>query len=505
MIDLMTKIVSLCKRRGFIFQSSEIYGGLKSCYDYGPLGAELKKNLAAEWWRKIVYEREDVYGLDASILMHTDVWRASGHLAHFTDPLVDCTNCQERFRADKAPKKAPGTEVEFRQGGLAKGALKKGPVAQGGYVCPKCGSPFLSEEREFRGMFRSNIGPIDPLAEYIDKSFDPSTMTKADVKKKLQEVQEGPSSVYLRPETAQAMFAQFLNVQQSMSAKVPFGIAQVGKSFRNEIITEHFIFRSCEFEQMEIEFFCEPGTQKEWFDYWTKLRLEWHRKYSNNPEKFRIRPHEAKELAHYADQCFDVEYEFPWGWDEVEGIASRTDYDLKQHAKFSGVKLSYFDADKNDPETGRKGWRYVPYVIEPSLGLTRAVLYTLIDAYCEETSVDASGAEKVRTVLKLHPRLAPYKAAILPLVKKDGQPELARKIAAMFRKKGMPISYDENQSIGRRYARHDEIGTPFCLTVDQESLQDNCVTIRFRDSTKQERVPIEQAIATVQANLEELA
>lgn len=502
-VDLMSKIVSLCKRRGFIFQSSEIYGGLKSCYDYGPLGTELKKNIADEWWRRMVYEREDVYGLDASIMMHTEVWKASGHLANFTDPLVDCFNCQERFRADKAPKKEIGTQVEYRVGGQPKGHAKTG-TADRGYVCPKCGAPTLSEERQFRGMFRATMGPIDPLIEYVEKNYEDGT-TKDLLKKKIFEIQEGPSSVYLRPETAQAMFVQFLNVQQSMSAKIPFGIAQIGKSFRNEIITEHFVFRSCEFEQMELEFFCEPGSQKEWFQYWRDERLAWHRKYSNHPENYRLRPHEDKELAHYADGCDDVEYLYPWGWDEVEGIASRTDYDLSQHAKASGTKLSYFDQDKNDPETGKKGWRYVPYVIEPSLGLTRTLLCTILDAYTEETLVDANGAEKTRTVLKLHPRLAPYKVAILPLVKKDGQPELARKIAAMFRKKGIKISYDENQSIGRRYARHDEIGTPYCMTVDQNSLLDNQVTVRFRDTTQQERIPIEDAVSRIQAHLDSLA
>lgn len=500
--DLMSKIVSLCKRRGFIFQSSEIYGGLKSCYDYGPLGAELKKNIADEWWRSMVYERENIYGMDASIMMHTDIWKASGHLANFTDPLVDCLNCQERFRADKAPRKDNGTEVEYKAGGSHKGASKKGTVNRG-YVCPKCGAPTLSDERQFRGMFRSTMGPIDPLVEYLEKNYEPG-MDKEVLKQKILEVQEGSSSVYLRPETAQAIFVQFLNVQQSMSAKIPFGIAQMGKAFRNEIITEHFVFRSCEFEQMELEFFCEPGTQKEWFEYWRMERLNWHKKYANHPENFRLHAHGEKDLAHYAEACHDVEYLYPWGWDELEGVASRTDYDLSQHTKSSGSKLTYFDADKNDPQTGKKGWRYTPYVIEPSAGLTRTTLCILLDAYCEESSVDANGVEKTRTLLKLHPRLAPYKVAILPLVKKDGQPELARKIASLFRKKGIKVSYDENQSIGRRYARHDEIGTPYCLTVDQNSLSDNQVTIRYRDTTKQERIPIEEAVSNIQAQLEAL-
>lgn len=503
MADLMTKIVSLAKRRGFIFPSSDIYGGLKSCYDYGPLGVELKKNIASEWWRQMVYERDDVYGLDASILMHTDVWKASGHLKSFADPLVDCLNCQERFRADKAPKREPGSQTEFHVEGKAKGALKTAPVSERGYICPKCNAPYMSEERQFRLMFQTTIGSIDPVSEYIEKNAEKG-LSKEVLKKGLDEVREGASTIYLRPETAQAMFVNFLNVQQSMSAKVPFGIAQVGKSFRNEIITEHFVFRSCEFEQMEMEFFCEPGTEARWLDHWKNARLNWHRKYANNPDDYRLRPHEPSELAHYADACYDVEFKFPWGWDELEGVASRTDYDLRKHSEASGVKLSYFDPNKKDPQTGKQGWRYVPMVIEPALGLTRSLLSVLVDAYCEENIIDANGAEKSRTVLKIHPRLAPYKAAILPLVRKDGQPELAAKIAAQFRRKGIPVSFDDNQSIGRRYARHDEIGTPYCLTVDRESLSDEKVTIRFRDNTKQERVPITEAIATVQSHLEKL-
>jgi glycyl-tRNA synthetase len=306
------------------------------------------------------------------------------------------------------------------------------------------------------------------------------------------------TAVYLRPETAQAMFVQFLNVQQSMSMKVPFGIAQVGKSFRNEIVVEHYIFRSCEFEQMEMEFFCEPGSQGEWMKYWCGERMGWYKKYANNGESFRLRPHDEDELAHYSDQCFDVEYMYPWGWGELEGIASRTDYDLSKHAAATGVKLSYFDQNKPDPATGKNGWRYIPYVIEPAAGLTRSVLCFLLDAYHEEKGVDHEGNDKSRVVLKLHPKFAPFKAAILPLVKKDGLPEKAREIVKSLRRAGLNVSYDEQQSIGKRYARHDEIGTPYCLTVDMQSLEDNTVTIRDRDTATQQRIKIEDALRIIQ-------
>jgi glycyl-tRNA synthetase len=502
-VDKMARVVSLCKRRGFIFQSSEIYGGLRSCYDYGPLGVEFKRNLAAEWWRSMVYERDDIYGLDASIMMHPSVWKASGHLANFSDPLVDCKNCKERFRADKAPKKEPGTRVDYLEGGKKGGARKSGEVAEGGYVCPNCNSCDLSPERQFNGMFRTAMGAVDSLSELIEEIHG-QDLTKVQLREKLNAAVES-TAVYLRPETAQAMFVQFTNIQQTTAAKIPFGIAQQGKSFRNEIIVEHFIFRSCEFEQMEMEFFCEPGTQKEWFEYWTSERLSWYRKLANEPDNFRLRPHDAKELAHYSDRCDDVEYLYPWGWDELEGVASRTDYDLKKHSEHSGSKLSYFDQNKEDPATGKMGWRYTPYVIEPAAGLTRAVLVFLLDAYQEEKLIDANGKEKVRDVLKIHPRLAPYKAAILPLVKKDGQPEKALDIARRFRLAGINVSYDDGQSIGKRYAKHDEIGTPYCLTVDTESLETDTVTIRDRDTTEQQRIPVADAIAIVKSRLEKLA
>jgi len=498
--ELMQKVISLCKRRGFVFQSSEIYGGLKSAYDYGPLGVELKRNIAAEWWSATVHQREDVVGIDASIVMHPNVWRASGHLAGFSDPLVDCRNCKERFRADKAPKAAIGTEIIYVKGGKGKGEKLKGIVSEKGYVCPTCGSTDLSDERQFNLMFRTSLGPVDPIEKILDEVQASPGLSRQDLKAKI-EAAISDSAVYLRPETAQAMFVQFLNCQQTMSMKVPFGIAQQGKSFRNEITVEHYIFRSCEFEQMEMEFFVEPGTHEEWLQFWCEARMNWWRKYANSKDKFKLRQHEPNELAHYASNCYDVEYDYPWGWGELEGIASRTDYDLKKHSEHSGVKLSYFDQNKPDPTTGKMGWRYFPYVIEPAAGLTRAVLCFLLDAYYEETGVDAEGKDKTRVVLRLHPRFAPIKAAVLPLVKKDGLPEIARDIVSRFLKAGINASYDEQHSIGKRYARHDEAGTPYCLTIDHQTCQDNTVTIRDRDTTKQERISIDSALETVKQRL----
>lgn len=493
--ELMAKIVSLCKRRGFIFQSSEIYGGLKSCYDYGPLGVELKRNIAADWWKRMVHEREDIVGIDASIMMSPKVWETSGHLSGFSDPLVDCLNCKERFRADKAPKRTPGEKVEYHEGGKSHGKKIHDEVSSRGYICPVCSSPKMSEERQFNLMFRCNYGPVDPVTQFLNESYN-ADLPMIEFRRKLEEAIR-QSAVYLRPETAQAMFVQFLNVQQSMSMKIPFGIAQMGKSFRNEIVTEHFIFRSCEFEQMEMEYFVEPGSETQWMDYWKNERVQWYQSLANNKANFRLRKHAKDELAHYSSDCYDVEYLYPWGWDELEGIASRTDYDLSKHAEASGVKLSYFDQQKNDPKTGKPGWRYTPYVIEPAAGLTRAVLVYLLDAFAEETGVDHAGESKTRTVLKLHPRLAPFKAAVLPLVKKDGQPEKASHIVKALRSQGLNVSYDEQQSIGKRYARHDEVGTPYCVTIDNQTMQDDTVTIRDRDTTVQVRVPIDSAIATI--------
>ncbi len=519
--ELMQKIVSLCKRRGFVFQSSEIYGGLRSAYDYGPMGVELKRNLMSEWWTAMVHSREDIYGLDASIIMHPSVWEASGHLSNFSDPLVDCQVCQERFRADKAPRVAEGeaTPIELADKGRAKDALTKlaamgieltrsGKTLDGakagdrGYVCPNCGSPFLSAERDFNGMFRTSLGPVDSLAQVIAaveegvKRGDDHKALRAAVDAVIKE-----SAVYLRPETAQGMFVQFLNIQQSMSAKVPFGIAQMGKSFRNEVTVEHFIFRSCEFEQMEMEWFCEPGTGRQWLDYWKEARMKWWRSIGLSADKLVFREHDRKELAHYSDGTFDIEYEFPWGFDELEGIASRTNYDLNAHAEASKKKLVYTDPEAVNPETGKKGWRYVPHVVEPAAGATRGVLAVLCDAYAEEPG-DESG-KGARTVLRLHPRLAPIKCAILPLVRKDGMPETARKVADEFFKQGINAKMDEQHAIGRRYARHDEIGTPYCLTIDGQTAEDDTVTIRYRDDRRQDRIKIAAAVDVVREALRE--
>ncbi len=511
--ELMKKVVSLCKRRGFVFQSSEIYGGLKSAYDYGPLGVELKRNLMNAWWREMVHKREDVVGLDASIVMHPRVWEASGHLAGFSDPLVDCKVCKERFRADKAPRVEKGQAVtlSFPDKGAAKNAEDlvakqfgvtlhrkdkelTGAEAQRDYVCPNCGSPFLSEERQFNLMFKTSLGPTDPLGE-VANAIENGTLTSLtgrELRAKIEEITK-PPAVYLRPETAQAMFVQFVNIQQSMSMKVPFGIAQMGKSFRNEITVEHFIFRSCEFEQMEMEFFCEPGTDDHWLEYWTQSRLDWWKRYVNDPSKFRVRPHEADELAHYAKGCYDIEYDYPWGWGELEGIANRTDYDLGKHAQHSGQKLDYFDAEKQK--------RYVPYVIEPAAGATRGMLVYLLDAYTEEELETPRGEKEIRVVMRLHPELAPIKVGVFPLVKKDGMPELARKVVERFFARGINAKYDEQHAIGKRYRRHDEIGTPWGLTVDHQSLEDGTITIRDRDTMQQRRIPIDSAVEEIEALL----
>jgi len=462
-LPLMQKITALCKRRGFVFQSSEIYGGLKSAYDYGPLGVELKRNLMQDWWRRMVHEREDVVGIDASIIMSPRVWEASGHVAGFSDPLVDCKLCKARFRADKAPAVTPGSEVEYR----AHGKTLKGQ-AERGYVCPECGSPELSEERAFNLMFKTSLGPVDTA----------------------------DNTVYLRPETAQAMFVNFLNVQQTYRLRLPFGIAQQGKSFRNEITVEHFIFRSCEFEQMEMEFFCEPETSDTWLDYWKNERFDWYLSLGANPQKLRLRAHDKDELAHYARGCYDIEYEYPWGWDELEGIANRTDYDLRKHQEHSGKKLTYFDPARIDPATGKPGMHFLPHVIEPAAGATRSVLMFLLDAYDEEPP--SEGRQEGRVVLRLHPRLAPIKVAVFPLVKKDEWlTAKSREIVKEFWRGSVNAFYDEKDAIGRRYARQDEAGTPFCITVDGQTRDDDTVTLRFRDDMRQERIPVAEAVDIV--------
>jgi len=481
----MQKIVSLAKRRGFIFQSSEIYGGLKACYDYGPLGVELKRNIKDAWWRDTVHRRDDVVGLDCSIIMHPDVWKASGHLAGFSDPLVDCRNCKERFRADKAPRATAGAKAIYRENGKKDGKKLEGVVGPQGYVCPVCGSGDLSSERQFNLMFRTSLGPVDPMQQILDSIDSMATLDSKERREKLYSI-INETAVYLRPETAQGMFVNFLNVLNSSRMKPPFGIAQCGKSYRNEITTSNLTFRTCEFEQMELEFFVPPGEDDQWYEYWRKTRLDWYTSLGMRPEKLRLRDHEKSELAHYAKACVDVEYFYPFEnpqgegeWGELEGIANRTDYDLKKHAEFTGKELSYFETETKN--------RYVPFVIEPAAGADRATLAFLCDAFAEEV-VDAEKND-IRTVLRFHPRIAPIKVAVFPLVKKDGMPEKAEALMKELLAEGINSFYDESGAIGRRYRRMDEAGTPWCVTIDTDTLNDGTVTVRERDSMEQSRIP----------------
>jgi len=432
--NLMDKLVSLAKRRGFVFQSSEIYGGLGSVWDYGPLGVELKKNIKERWWRSMVHEREDIEGLDAAILMHPKVWEASGHVAGFSDPLVDCKHCKNRFRADDPRiKGTPGQ-----------------PDAQ----CPVCGSRgTLTAPRMFNLMFKTFMGPVE----------------------------EAAAVVYLRPETAQGIYVNYLNVLQSSRQKIPFGIAQIGKAFRNEITPGNFTFRTREFEQMEMQFFVKPGTDAEWFEFWRHERMKWLvGNLGIRAEKVRFHQHTQQELAHYAKDAYDIEYEFPFGWNEFEGIHNRTDFDLSRHQEYSGKKLDYLD-----PATSE---RFVPYVVETSAGADRTTLVVLCDAYHEE---DVAGEKRV--VLRFRPAIAPLKAAVFPLVNKDGMPDLARRIYDDVRTQCNAF-YDDGGSIGRRYRRQDEAGTPFGITIDGQSTQDGTVTVRDRDTLQQVRVASDRLV-----------
>jgi len=441
--DLMGKLTSLCKQRGFVFQSSEIYGGAGSVYDYGPLGVELKRNLREAWWEEMVHSREDVVGLDAGILMHPKVWEASGHVEGFTDPLVECRNCHRRFRADELL----GEEGEPMEGAAALGDEAVERLT--GTQCPVCGvTGEFTEPRQFNLMFRTHVGPVED---------------------------EG-SVAYLRPETAQGIYVNFRNVQESARQKVPFGIAQVGKAFRNEITPGNFVFRTREFEQMEMQFFVKPGTDEEWMDTWMERRMAWLLGLGIREERLRFHEHGPDELAHYAKAAFDVQYRFPFGWQEFEGIHNRTDFDLSRHEEYSGKRLEYIDPSRDE--------RFVPYVIETSAGLDRTLLVLLADAYREE---EVEG--DTRTVLGLHPRLAPITVAVFPLVKKEGMPDVARSITDDLRGE-FNAFYDESGSIGRRYRRQDEAGTPFCVTVDGQTLEDDTVTVRDRDTLEQVRVAI---------------
>ena len=436
----MDKIVSLCKRRGFVFQSSEIYGGAASVWDYGPLGVELRKNVADAWWSAMVHARDDIEGLDAGILMHPRVWEASGHVSGFTDPLLECKTCKKRWRADHLDEA---------------GCPRKPSVTPGGH-----GDCELGEPRLFNLMFKTFMGPVE----------------------------EDAAVVYLRPETAQGSYVNFLNVQQTTRQRVPFGIAQLGKAFRNEITPGNFIFRTREFEQAEMQFFVKPGSDDEWFDYWLDGRLAWHHGMGIRPEKLRIHAHGPGELAHYAKTAVDIEYEFPFGWQELEGVHNRTDFDLSRHQEYSGKRLFYID-----PGSGE---RYVPYVVETAMGVGRAALVALVDGYREEEV-----AGQARVVLGLDPRLAPIKAAVFPLMKKHGQPETAMELMKTLRRARIPASYDQAGSIGRRYRRQDEAGTPWCVTIDGQTGEDGSVTIRDRDTLAQERVGLGHVVGWIRERL----
>ncbi len=427
----MEKLMSLCKRRGFIFQSSEIYGGQSACWDYGPLGVEVKNNIKQLWWKAMVRENDNIEGLDSSIIMHPRVWEASGHVEGFHDPMVDCKDCKRRFRAD-----------------LIKDSQ-----------CPECGGS-LTDIRQFNLMFKTHIGPVEDSA----------------------------SIAYLRPETAQGMYVNFLNVLNSSRQKIPFGIAQVGKAFRNEITPGNFIFRSREFEQMEMQFFVKPDEADSWMDYWRKQRWDFHNRLGIRPERIRWHEHGPNELAHYAKTAFDIEYRFPFGWSELEGVHNRTDYDLKRHTEYSGKDMSYFDQENNE--------RYTPYIIETSAGTDRTMLQVLVDAYEEEP-----GEKENRVVMRMSPLIAPIKAAVFPLVKRDGMPERAREIYQEL-KSEFNAFYDEGGTVGRRYRRMDEAGTPYCLTVDSQTAEDDTVTVRDRDTMEQVRVKIADLKSMIRESIE---
>ncbi|MDR1106743.1 MAG: glycine--tRNA ligase [Treponema sp.] len=448
----MEKITSLAKRRGFVFQSSEIYGGQNGAWDYGPLGVELKNRIARAWWKEMTQLHDDIAGLDAAILMHPRTWEASGHVENFTDPLVDCKKCKTRFRADQIPPENL--------------AQKK---------CPECGGE-LTDTRKFNLMFKTHIGPAEDSA----------------------------GAIYLRPETAQGIYVNYRNIVQSNRMKIPFGIAQIGKAFRNEIVTKNFIFRTCEFEQMEMQYFVKPGDDVKWFDEWKKRRWAYYEKLGVKMDSLRWHRHGPDELAHYAKDAYDIEYLFPMGWRELEGIHNRSDYDLSRHAEYSGKDLKYIDQDNNE--------RYIPFIIETSAGLTRTLLMILCDAYDEElvpneknpggSEGSAGSADDWRTVLRFHPDLAPVTAAVLPLMKKDGLAELAEDIRAEL-KEDFTTGYDQAGAIGRRYRRQDEAGTPFCVTIDYQTKEDGTVTLRFRDSMEQVRVPRAELIERIRREIKQ--
>jgi glycyl-tRNA synthetase len=470
--ELFKNVISHAKEYGFVFQSSEIYDGLSAVYDYGQNGAELKNNIKTYWWKAMVQMHDNIVGIDSAIFMHPKIWKASGHVDGFSDPMIDNKDSKKRYRADQLiedkislyDKDGKTDQAELLQTEMDT-ALKNDDlnrlrelIIEHEIACPVSGTRNWTEVRQFNLMFSTQMGAIADDADVV----------------------------YLRPETAQGIFVNYLNVQKSGRMKIPFGIAQIGKAFRNEVIARQFIIRMREFEQMEMQYFVRPGTQREWFEKWKEARLKWHLALGTDPDKYRY--HEHTKLAHYADAAFDIEFDFPFGFKEVEGIHSRTDFDLSQHQQFSGKKMQYFD-----PELGPDGkpyGNYIPYVIETSIGLDRMFLLTMINAF-EEEDLSTDEKQDSRTVLRLHPCLAPVKAAIFPLTKKDGLPEKAREIMDTL-KLDFNIQYEEKDAIGKRYRRQDAIGTPFCITVDHQTLGDNTVTIRHRDSMAQERVPADQ-------------
>ena len=469
---LMEKIVSLAKRRGFVFQSSEIYGGLNGCWDYGPLGVEMLNNVKREWWKSMTY-RENIEGIDASILMHPRVWEASGHVENFTDPMVDCKQCKARYRIDVLfdelslkKKKEVLREIDAQKfGGQQKDEFITEEFAKLTATdqdaakivlrlsCPACGNKgTFTEARKFNLMFKTFVGPVE----------------------------DSSAVVYLRPETAQGIFVNFLNVQSASRQKLPFGIAQIGKAFRNEINTKNFLFRTREFEQMEMQFFCKPGSDDAHFDYWRSERMKWFIGLGMKKEKLQWHQHPKDKLAHYAKDAYDIEYLFPFGWGEIEGVHNRTNFDLTRHEQFSGKSMKYFDEESKE--------KFTPFVIETSAGASRSFMAFLVDSYHEEEAPTAEGAAETRIVMKLDPRLAPTKIAIFPLVNRDGMPEFARKVEDELRSH-FRVFYDDSGAVGRRYRRQDEVGTPFCITIDSQTLQDQSVTVRDRDTMIQERIP----------------
>ena len=462
----MDKIVALAKGRGFVYPGSEIYGGLANTWDYGPLGVELKNNIKKAWWKKFIQESKYNVGVDCAILMNPETWVASGHVGGFSDPLMDCKACKERFRADKLIEehlKEIGRGDEVVDGWSNE--KMKAYIEENGIACPSCGAKDFTDIRQFNLMFKTFQGVTE----------------------------DSKNVVYLRPETAQGIFVNFKNVQRTSRKKIPFGIGQIGKSFRNEITPGNFTFRTREFEQMELEFFCEPGTDLEWFAYWKQFCIQWLKDLNMSEENTRVRDHSPEELCHYSKATTDIEYLFPFGWGELWGVADRTDFDLTQHQNHSNQDMTYFDQEKNE--------KYIPYCIEPSLGADRVTLAFLCDAYDEEVVSEKEGKKDVRTVLHFHPALAPVKAAILPLSKK---PELAGPAEEIFHTlaKKFHVEYDETGSIGKRYRRQDEIGTPYCITVDFDTLEDKAVTIRERDTMEQVRIPITELESYLEAKME---